>query len=108
MLADLSVADGKLLAQLEVFGIYDGLVVECTEKELALFVAVMYAHPHPFAGNPRSVCRKLNFHIVVAVISRHVSPRQSSVEDESARNHIIVVLPVNAGIREIDLLYGWR
>lgn len=100
----LPVADGKLLAQLQVFGIHDGLVVECAKKELALFVAVMHAHPHPFAGNARSVCRKLNFHIVAAIISVHVVPRKSSVEDESARNHIVVILPVNGEIRQIDLL----
>ena len=77
MLANLAVADGKLLAEFQVFGIYNGLVVECAEEELAFFIAVMHAHPHPFAGKARSVCRKFNFHVITAIILGHVTPRKS-------------------------------
>jgi hypothetical protein len=39
----LSVADVKLLARLQVFGIHNGFVVERAEQELAFFVAVRIA-----------------------------------------------------------------
>jgi hypothetical protein len=75
VLADLSVADGKRLAQLQVFGMYNGFVVERAEEELAFFVAVIHADPHPFASKTSSFCRKLNFHVVASIIQSHIAPR---------------------------------
>jgi len=89
--ADLAVADSEFLAQPQITGIYDGLVIEYAEEEPALLVAVMHAHPHPFAGKARSVCRKFNFHVITAIILGHFAPRKFSVEEASARNHTVVL-----------------
>jgi hypothetical protein len=52
VLADLGVTDGKLLAQMQVIGIYNRFVIERAEQDLALLVAAMHrTHIHS-PGSP--------------------------------------------------------
>jgi len=74
MLADLAVGDGKFFPELEVLRVDDGFVVESAEHQLAVIVAVMDAHPHPFAWEALSVALELDFHEVAALVPGHVTP----------------------------------
>ena len=84
MFADLIVADGKLLAQLEVFRIYKRFVIDGAKEKLALLVAALHAYPYPLAEEPRSLCCKFNLHVVAVIVLGHVAPRILSVDDASA------------------------
>lgn len=77
MFADLAIADSEFLAELEVFGIHYGFVVQDAKEKLALLVAALHPNPHPFAEQARSVCCKFNLHVVAAIILCHVPPRKS-------------------------------
>ena len=76
MFSNLAVADGKLPAKVKAVSIYKRLIIQGTEQELALLVAVMDPHPHPFAGKARRVCCKFHLHVVAAIILGHVAPRK--------------------------------
>src|SRR5579864_425775 len=76
MLADLAIADGKLLAQMQFIGIHERPVVEYAKDELALLVAATHAHPHPLTRKSRTLRGKFNLDVVSGIILRHDAPQQ--------------------------------
>ena len=74
VLADLAVGDGKFLPDLKALRVDDGFVVEGHEHQLALVVAVMDAHPHPFARQALSVALEFDFYEVALLVPGHMAP----------------------------------